>query len=82
MGDSEAIGAYARRRRATFAAGRGATLQPVNGKSTAACATSGAADHGSDNGVEKTRELSLEPGQSQSKSERKKRRNDFGDRMR
>uniref|UniRef100_A0A3B4TWA0 O-acyltransferase n=1 Tax=Seriola dumerili TaxID=41447 RepID=A0A3B4TWA0_SERDU len=56
MGDSDAVGAFTRRRRATFAAGRVASLQPMNGRSAAVCQSSAIADISTDNGSEKKRD--------------------------
>lgn len=81
MGDSEAVGPFTRRRRATFAAGRGATLQPIDGRSEAACVGSETTGNGTVNGVEKKRKRSLETAQFQTKNDKRKRRNDIGDRM-
>ncbi|XP_022621383.1 diacylglycerol O-acyltransferase 1-like [Seriola dumerili] len=81
MGDSDAVGAFTRRRRATFAAGRVASLQPMNGRSAAVCQSSAIADISTDNGSEKKREHSLERALFKSKNEKKKRRNDIGDRL-
>lgn len=81
MGDSDANGTFARRRRATFAVGRGASLSPMNGRSTAGCQSSVTANISGDNGEGK-RDLSLETIGSKSKSEKKKRRNDISERLR
>uniref|UniRef100_A0A3B4Y229 O-acyltransferase n=1 Tax=Seriola lalandi dorsalis TaxID=1841481 RepID=A0A3B4Y229_SERLL len=81
MGDSDAVGAFTRRRRATFAAGRVASLQPMNGRSAAVCQSSATADTSTDIGSEKKREHSLERALFKSKNEKKKRRNDIGDRL-
>uniref|UniRef100_A0A3B4XU11 O-acyltransferase n=1 Tax=Seriola lalandi dorsalis TaxID=1841481 RepID=A0A3B4XU11_SERLL len=56
MGDSDAVGAFTRRRRATFAAGRVASLQPMNGRSAAVCQSSATADTSTDIGSEKKRD--------------------------
>ena len=81
MGDSDAAGASTRRRRATSAAGRGASLQPMNGRSAAVCESSVTADINRDNGLKK-RDHSLETVRSQTKREKKKRRNDLGEGLR
>lgn len=81
MGDSGATGAFTRRRRATVAAGRGASLLPVDGKSGAACQSSVTANSSSDYG-QRRRDRSLETARSKSKSEKKKRGNDLSDRLR
>lgn len=80
MGDSEATGTLTRRRRATFAARRGVSLLPMNGRSAAGCHSSVTADINGDNSQGK-QELSLETARSKSKSEKKKRRNDLTDRL-
>lgn len=72
MGDSDVAGALTRRRRATFAAGRGASLLPMNGRSAAVRQSSVTAD------------ISTVSGQGQrdgslSKSDKKKRKNDISD---
>lgn len=75
MGDKEAARALTTlRRRATFAAGIG--LQPVNEGSAAGFHSAGFGDISSDHGPEKKRDRSLEAVQSNSKSEKKKRRAD------
>ncbi|KAK1895958.1 Diacylglycerol O-acyltransferase 1 [Dissostichus eleginoides] len=76
MGDSDAT----LRRRATFAAGLGASMQPMNGKSAAASQSSVTADFGRDNGLGK-RDRMVETARSKSKSEKHKRRNDISERM-
>lgn len=81
MGDSDVAGALTRRRRATFAARRGATLLPMNGRSAAGCQGSGTADASGDD-VHGKRDRSLEPARSKSKSVKQKRRNDISDRLR
>uniref|UniRef100_A0A8C6STK1 O-acyltransferase n=1 Tax=Neogobius melanostomus TaxID=47308 RepID=A0A8C6STK1_9GOBI len=48
MADLGAAGATRRRRRATFAAGRGGSLVPMNGASAAACPSAGTAGHSGD----------------------------------
>uniref|UniRef100_A0A7N8XUQ2 O-acyltransferase n=1 Tax=Mastacembelus armatus TaxID=205130 RepID=A0A7N8XUQ2_9TELE len=61
MGDSDATGALrGRRRRATLQAGRGVSLQPMNGRSASVCQSSVAADFSKDHGSDKKRDLSLE----------------------
>lgn len=84
MGDVDAAGAYTRRRRATFAAGKGASLQPMNGKAAAAVAAVDlgplTADRKSYDGHGK-RDHSLETSRERSKSDKKKRNNDIGERM-
>lgn len=80
MGESDATGALSLRRRATFTAGKGASLLPMNGRSTAACQSSVTADVSRDNGQGK-RDRSLETVRSKSKSEKKKRRNDISERL-
>ncbi|XP_045901716.1 diacylglycerol O-acyltransferase 1b [Micropterus dolomieu] len=72
MGDSDVAGALTRRRRATFAAGRGASLQPMNGRSAAVRQSSVTADISRVNG-QRQRDGSL------SKSDKKKRKNDISD---
>ncbi|CAB1420090.1 unnamed protein product [Pleuronectes platessa] len=79
MGDSDAVGPpLSRRRRATLAAGRGASLQPVNGRSAAARqspVTVGAAGAGGASMVDsRGSEEAL-------KSEKRSRRNDMGERL-
>uniref|UniRef100_A0A4W6CMS6 O-acyltransferase n=1 Tax=Lates calcarifer TaxID=8187 RepID=A0A4W6CMS6_LATCA len=82
MGDSDAVGStLTRRRRATLAAGRGASLQPMNGRSATVCQSSVTADISADNGLEKKRDRSLETVRSKSKTEKKKRRGDISDRL-
>lgn len=82
MGESDArTGAFTRRRRATSAAGRGASLLPMNGRSAAGCESSVAADGSRGDGQGK-RDRSLETVRSKSKSDKKKRRDDIGDRLR
>lgn len=81
MGDSDTAGAFTRRRRATLAAGRGASLQPMNGRSAAVCESSVTADINRDNGQRK-RDRSLETARSKGKSDKKKRRNDLSERLR
>lgn len=80
MGDSDTRGALALRRRATFTAGKSASLLPMNGKSAAACESSVTADSSGDHGREK-RDRSLETTRSKSKSEKQKRRSDTSDRL-
>ncbi|XP_030250895.1 diacylglycerol O-acyltransferase 1b isoform X2 [Sparus aurata] len=81
MGESDArTGAFTRRRRATSAAGRGASLLPMNGRSAAGCESSVAADGSRGDGQGK-RDRSLETVRSKSKSDKKKRRDDIGDRL-
>lgn len=81
MGDSGTTGAFTRRRRATMAAGKGASLLPMDGKSGAACQNSVTADISTDSRHGK-RDRSLDIARSTGKSEKKKRRNDLSDRMR
>lgn len=82
MGDwNTATGPVTRRRRATITAGRGVSLQPVNGRSTAASLSSLAADISIDDGHRKI-DCSLETIRPKTKSEKRKRRDDFSDRMR
>lgn len=82
MGESDArTGAFTRRRRATYAAGRGASLLAMNGRSAAGCESSVAANGSRGAGQEK-RDRSLETVRSKPKSEKKKHRNDIGDRLR
>lgn len=82
MGDWDPAGAAAtRRRRATLLAGRTASLQPVNGRSPAACDSSLTADFNAGDG-QRRRERSVETVRPKTRSEKKKqRRNDLGDRM-
>uniref|UniRef100_A0A8C4EFK3 O-acyltransferase n=1 Tax=Dicentrarchus labrax TaxID=13489 RepID=A0A8C4EFK3_DICLA len=80
MGDSDAAGALTRRRRATLAAGRSASLLPMNGRSAAVCQDSVTAEVSRDDGQGK-RDRSLETVRSKSKSEKKKCRNDISDRL-
>ncbi|XP_035528866.1 diacylglycerol O-acyltransferase 1b [Morone saxatilis] len=80
MGDSDAARALTRRRRATLAAGRSASLLPMDGRSAAVCQNSVAAEFSRDGGQGK-RERSLETVRSKSKSEKKKRRNEISDRL-
>ncbi|XP_034553969.1 diacylglycerol O-acyltransferase 1b [Notolabrus celidotus] len=80
MGDSDAAKACTRKRRATFAAGRSASVLPVNGKSAAEYQSSLNADISSYNGEGKP-DCSLETIGSKSKREAKKRRSDIGDRL-
>lgn len=77
MGDSDAT----LRRRATFAAGLGGSMQPMNGKSAAASQSSVTANFGRDNGLGK-RDRMVETARAKSKSEKHKRRNDISERMR
>lgn len=79
MGDSGATGALTRRRRATLAAGKGADLLPMNGRSAAVRQSSVTTDITRDNGQAK-RNRSLETVQSKSKTE--KRKNDIRERLR
>ncbi|GAA6227070.1 diacylglycerol O-acyltransferase 1-like [Lates japonicus] len=82
MGDSDTVGSVVtRRRRATLAAGRGASLQPMNGRSAAVCQSSVTADISANNGLEKKRDRSLETVRSKSKTEKKKRRGDISERL-
>ncbi|XP_041843461.1 diacylglycerol O-acyltransferase 1b [Melanotaenia boesemani] len=78
MGDSNTIGALTRRRRATFGAVRGVSLQPVNGSSAAGSASIVPADIGTDGGQRKL-DRSLE--RPTTKSEKKRHRNDLSDRL-
>uniref|UniRef100_A0A8D0CMB1 O-acyltransferase n=1 Tax=Sander lucioperca TaxID=283035 RepID=A0A8D0CMB1_SANLU len=78
MGDSGATGALTRRRRATLAAGKGADLLPMNGRSAAVRQSSVTTDITRDNGQAK-RNRSLETVQSKSKTE--KRKNDIRERL-
>ncbi|XP_068995539.1 diacylglycerol O-acyltransferase 1b [Embiotoca jacksoni] len=80
MSDWNPVGAQTRRRRATFAAGKGASLQPMNGRSAAECQSSVTADFSSADNVHRKRDHSLETIRSGKKSD-KKRRNDMGDRL-
>lgn len=80
MGDSDVAGTLTRRRRATFAAGRGASLLPVNGRSAAVCQGSVTADGSRENGHGK-RDRSLETARSKTKSVKQKGRNDISDRL-
>ncbi|CAJ1062162.1 diacylglycerol O-acyltransferase 1b [Xyrichtys novacula] len=80
MGDSDAIRASTRRRRANFAAGRSASVLPVNGKSAAEYQGSLTADISSYNGPGELAS-SLESVGPKSKSDKKKRRNDISERM-
>ncbi|XP_071772902.1 diacylglycerol O-acyltransferase 1b [Centroberyx gerrardi] len=74
MGDSDAVRPVtSRRRRATISAGRGASLQPMNGRSAAASHGAVTADDSKPDG--------WEPAQSKAKNEKKKRRNDPGYRL-
>ena len=82
MGDSDANGNFALRRRATFAAGRGASLSPLNGRSAAGSQRAVTADMSGGNGEGGKRDLSLETIGSKAKSEKKKRRNDISERLR
>lgn len=81
MGDSGTTGTFNRRRRATMAAGKSASLLPMDGKSGAACQNSVTADISADSRHGK-RDRSLDTARSTGKSEKKKRRNDLSDRMR
>ncbi|XP_015257560.1 PREDICTED: diacylglycerol O-acyltransferase 1-like [Cyprinodon variegatus] len=74
MSDLNVNGGLSRRRRATLAAGRAATLQPVNGAFAAGTAGSVTADC-SDG--QRIRDGSLE----RPKSDKRKRRGDIGDRL-
>ncbi|XP_076592313.1 diacylglycerol O-acyltransferase 1b [Chaetodon auriga] len=80
MGDSDVAGTLTRRRRATFAAGRGGSLLPVNGRSAAGCQGSVTADGSKENGHGK-RDHSLETARSKTKSVKQKSRNDLSDRL-
>ncbi|KAM8735365.1 diacylglycerol O-acyltransferase 1b [Acanthopagrus schlegelii] len=81
MGESDArTGAFTRRRRATCAAGRGASLLAMNGRSAAGCESS-VASYGSRGAGQEKRDRSLETVRSKPKSEKKKLRNDIGDRL-
>lgn len=82
MGDWDPAGAAAtRRRRATLTAGRTASLQPVNGRSPAACDSPVTADVCANDG-QRRRDRSVETVRPKTRSEKKKqRRNDLGDRM-
>ena len=79
MGDSDAVGPpLSRRRRATFAAGRGKSVQPVNGRSAAACqspVTVGAAGAGGASMVGSG-------GSPEAKTEKTRRKNDMSERLR
>uniref|UniRef100_A0A668AL87 O-acyltransferase n=1 Tax=Myripristis murdjan TaxID=586833 RepID=A0A668AL87_9TELE len=75
MDDSDAVGpVISRRRRATIAAGRGATLKPVNGRAASASRSAVSAGSSKPDGEEST--------QGKSKNERKKRKNDPAHRLR
>uniref|UniRef100_A0A8C2WVU8 O-acyltransferase n=1 Tax=Cyclopterus lumpus TaxID=8103 RepID=A0A8C2WVU8_CYCLU len=76
MGDSDTKGALAPRRRVTSAAGKSASMLPVNGKSAAACESSVTADYGHGK-----RDRSLETVRAKSKSEKQKRRSYTSDRL-
>ncbi|KAF1387877.1 hypothetical protein PFLUV_G00084470 [Perca fluviatilis] len=80
MGDSGATGALTRRRRATLAAGKGADLLPMNGRSAAVRQSSVTTDITRDNGQEK-RNRSLETVRFKSKTEKEKRKNDIRERL-
>uniref|UniRef100_A0A8C5EI49 O-acyltransferase n=1 Tax=Gouania willdenowi TaxID=441366 RepID=A0A8C5EI49_GOUWI len=81
MGDWNTAGAQiTRRRRATFAAGKGARLLPLNGSSAAAAHIPVAAEYGASQGRGK-REHSLEIIRRTAKIEKKKRRNDFTEQL-
>lgn len=80
MADTAA--AFTRRRRATFAAGAGMSLQPMNGRSVAACLGSAVGDSSRDNFPEEKRDRSQDAVQSKSKSDKKKGRSDISDAMR
>ncbi|KAM9309266.1 diacylglycerol O-acyltransferase 1-like isoform 2-T2 [Pholidichthys leucotaenia] len=80
MGDWSTAEAVSRRRRATFAAGRGASLQPPTERSAAACDDLVAANINTNNGLRK-RERSLEMIRPETRTEKRKRKNDLSDRM-
>nr|XP_020504148.1 diacylglycerol O-acyltransferase 1-like [Labrus bergylta] len=80
MGDSDVARASTRRRRATFAAVRSASLLPANGKSAAGYQSSLPAGISSFNGHGKP-DCAPETVGSVSKSEKRKRRSDTGDRL-
>uniref|UniRef100_A0A3Q0SAM6 O-acyltransferase n=1 Tax=Amphilophus citrinellus TaxID=61819 RepID=A0A3Q0SAM6_AMPCI len=75
MGDFKPAEALTRRRRATLAGARAATLQPMNGRSEAAYQSLVTADISLDGG-QKKRDYSLETTRAKSKT---KRRNDMSD---
>ncbi|KAM4579930.1 diacylglycerol O-acyltransferase 1b isoform 2-T2 [Odontesthes bonariensis] len=76
MSDLSTTRALSRRRRATFAAGRGVSLQPVDCSSTAAPAGSVTGGISADDGL-RTRDLSLERPKKQ--GERKKHKSEISD---
>lgn len=80
MSDSNTTGTHTRRRRATFAAGKGASLQPGNGGSAAASPSPDTADITKGNGAGKP-VLLPEKVQSSAKKEKQKRRNDISERL-
>ncbi|KAK9513742.1 hypothetical protein VZT92_027251 [Zoarces viviparus] len=80
MGDSDATGGLALRRRATFAVGKSASLLPMNGKSAAACESSVTADSSKDHGQGK-RDRPLETARSKTSSEKQQRRSDVSERL-
>uniref|UniRef100_UPI0037E8DD02 diacylglycerol O-acyltransferase 1b n=1 Tax=Semicossyphus pulcher TaxID=241346 RepID=UPI0037E8DD02 len=80
MGDTDTSRACALRRRATFTALKSASVQPVNGKSAAEYQSSVTADISSYNGQGKL-DCLLETVGSKSKSQKKKRKSDLGDRL-
>lgn len=78
MSESSLNEAPTRRRRATFAAGRGASLQPGNKSSSAASLSQATANQNPRNGA-KILEFLPEKSQSTTKKEKKKRRNDISE---
>ncbi|XP_061771711.1 diacylglycerol O-acyltransferase 1-like isoform X2 [Nerophis ophidion] len=82
MGDMDTTGAFIRKKRATFAAGRGgASLRPMNGKNTAAFYRSVAAADSKAGGERREADPLLEAARSKTKSDKKKRSNDINDRF-
>nr|XP_057940740.1 diacylglycerol O-acyltransferase 1b [Doryrhamphus excisus] len=82
MGDTDTTGALSRRRRATFAAARGgASMQPANGKHTAAFHRSMTAADGRGVGEQRKADPSLEKTRSKTKNDKNKRNNDINDRL-
>lgn len=73
MADSGATG-VSRRRRATFAAGRGGSLLPMNGASAAGCGSADTAEHSAD--APELTHRSPETAAAKGKSEKHKRKSD------
>lgn len=81
MGDCKPAEGLTRRRRATLAGARAATLQSMNGRSEAGFQSSVTADISLDS-WHKKRDYSLETSRTKSKNDQTKRRSDVSDMLR